>query len=385
MSRRTGTLLRPDTRLLRPARDAFGCRRVPCQTASRKLDRGRNASARSQWEHPILDSVDVPPILQRHPALRWLAPIGIAGVAVFAATGALTSNASSSQSLPATTPAALLAAVQNPDVDGFSGTVVSHLSLGLPELPAIGNVGANSSFTSLLSGSHTMQVWYGGPERQRVALLSSTEETDVFRDGTDLWQWSSADRHATHAVLPAAPARPSTGSASPTTLPSLTPLALAHRALRAMEPSTRVQVVKNHNVADRSTYELVLTPRTSATKVGQVRISVDGQLKVPLGVQVFAHGASSPAVDVAFTSVAFGHQPERNFQFSPPADATVQQLDRGTGTAPAHGARGPRVTKIGSGWTTVVETRPGPRALATLRRTAVLRSLTPVRGTWGSG
>src|SRR3954470_1134697 len=134
---------------MRPDRDAVERRRMPCQTASRKLGRGGNASAPSQWEPPILDSVNVPPILQRHPALRWLAPIGIACVAGYAATGAFTSDASSSASLPATTPAALIAAVQNPDVDGFSGTVVSHLSLGLPELPAIGNVGANTSFTSL--------------------------------------------------------------------------------------------------------------------------------------------------------------------------------------------------------------------------------------------
>src|SRR4051794_16488043 len=286
---------------MRPDRDAVERRRMPCQTASRKLGRGGHASAPSQWEPPILDSVNAPPILQRHPALRWLAPIGIACIAGLAATGFFTPDASSSESLPATTPAALIAAVQNTDVDGFSGTVVSHFALGLPELPALGDVGDGTSFTALLSGSHTMQVWYGGPDRQRIALLGTTEETDVFRDGTQLWQWSSADPRAGHAGLPArppppapapagpappaAPAAPAPAATSPAPLASLPPLDLARRALRAMEPSTRVEVHKNHSVADRSTYELVLTPRTSATKIGQVRIAVDGQLKVPLGVE----------------------------------------------------------------------------------------------------
>src|SRR3954468_4839566 len=249
---------------MRPDRDAVERRRMPCQTASRKLGRGGHASAPSQWEHPILDSVDVPPILQRHPALRWLAPIGIACIAGLAATGFFTSDASSSESLPATTPAALIAAVQNTDVDGFSGTVVSHFALGLPELPAFGDVGDGTSFTALVSGSHTMQVWYGGPDRQRIALLGTTEETDVFRDGTQLWQWSSADRRAVHAVLPAVPAAPAPAATSPAPLASLTPLDLARRALRSMDPSTRVEVDKNHSVADRSTYDLVLTPRTAA-------------------------------------------------------------------------------------------------------------------------
>lgn len=384
---------------MRPDLDAVERRRVPCQTASRKLGRGGHASAPSQWEPPILDSVTEPPILQRHPALRWLAPIGIACVAGLAATGvftsaftsAFTSSASSAESLPATTPAALIAAVEKTDVDGFSGTVVSHLSLGLPALPAIGDVGGGTSFTALLSGSHTMQVWYGGPDRQRIALLGTTEETDVFRDGTELWQWSSADRHAVHAVLPAVAtgraAAPGTGSR----LASLTPLALARQALRAMEPSTRIEVDENHSVADRATYELVLTPRTPTTKVGQVRIAVDGQLKVPLGVQIYARGASSPAVDVAFTSVSFGHQPERNFRFSPPGGATVRELGRAHVAAkPADGADRASaadhpVRTFGTGWNTVVELRPGAKALAALRRTAVLAALNPVSGTWGSG
>jgi outer membrane lipoprotein-sorting protein len=380
---------------MRPDLDAVERCRVPCQTASRKLGRGGRASAPSQWELPILDSVNTPPILQRHPALRWLAPIGIACIAGLAVTGVFTSpftsSATSTKSLPATTPAALIAAVQHTEVDGFSGIVVSHLSLGLPELPALGTVGDGTSFTALLSGSHTMRVWYGGPDRQRIALQGSIEETDVFRDGTQLWQWSSADRHAVHAVLPAVGTDPAPAGTGPGALASLTPLALARQALRAMEPSTRVEVNGNHTVADRSTYELVLTPRTPTTKVGEVRIAVDGQLKIPLGVQVFARGATSPAVDVAFTDVSFGQQAERNFRFAPPDDATVREVGRvGVATKPVPGpdrATGPerRPRTVGTGWNTVVETHPGAKALAQLRRSAVLGSLTPVSGAWGSG
>src|SRR4051794_10670208 len=241
---------------LRLTRDPFGPCAAPCQTAIRKLGRGPNASALSQWEPPILDPVTAPPILQRHPALRWLAPIGIACVAGLAATGFFDSSASpSTGSLPATTPAALIAAVRQPQVDGFSGTVVTHLSLGLPELPNV--AGADStSFTSLLSGAHTMQVWYGGVSRQRVALLGSTDEADVFRDGRELWQWSSDDRSAVHAVLPSG----SAVSGPVGAVTDLTPLDLARQLLAAMESSTHVAVDQNHQVADRSAYDLVLTP-----------------------------------------------------------------------------------------------------------------------------
>jgi hypothetical protein len=327
--------------------------------------------------------VNAPPILQRHPALRWLAPLGVACVAGLAATGFFSSSASSNASLPATTPTALIAAVQKPQVTGFSGTVVSHLSLGLPDLPAFGGESSGgTSFSSLLTGSHTMQVWYGGVDRQRVALLGSTDETDVFRDGTDLWQWSSADRSALHAVLPAR----ASGGGVPAALSRATPLDLAQQALRAVEPTTRVDVEKNRTVADRSAYDLVLTPRTRDTKVGEVRIAVDGQTKVPLGVQILARGSSSPSVDVSFTTIVFGRQAERRFRFAPPAGAKVTELARSVGSgAGRHVGAAQKVTTTGSGWRTVATVRPGHKQLAALRKSPVLSSLTPVSGSWGSG
>jgi outer membrane lipoprotein-sorting protein len=328
--------------------------------------------------------VNAPPILQRHPALRWLAPVGVLCAAAMAATGLFQASASS-ESLPRTTPAALIAAVQRTEMPSFSGTVVTHLSLGLPELPAIGNTGDGTSFTSLLSGSHTLQVWYGGLDKQRIALLGSTDETDVFRDGTQMWQWSSADKVAVHAVLPAVPASASAPQASTS---SLTPAQVARSALGALDPTTRVQVRSDHSVADRSSYELVLTPRTHATKVGSVHIAVDGQTKVPLGVQVYARGSSTPSVDVGFTNIVFAHQPERNFQFSPPRGASVRQA--GTprvGTHPPASAAkdGPQVTRTGSGWTTVYGLHPGAAAITALRKNGVLNSLDAVSGSWGSG
>jgi outer membrane lipoprotein-sorting protein len=332
--------------------------------------------------------VNVPPILQRHRALRWLAPVGVVCVASLAATGVFNSRASSADhTLPKTTPAALIAAVKGSSVSGFSGTVVSHLALGLPDLPSIGQVNDGTSFTSLLSGSHTLQVWYGGPQQERVALLGSTDETDVFRDGTELWQWSSAERRAVHVVLPAR-SRPSAPVALPSSLASLTPQQLARKMLAAMSPSTKVQVATEHAVADRAAYDLVLTPRTSDTKVGLVRIAVDGQTKIPLGVQVYPRQASSPAIDVSFTNIVFGAQSDRNFRFSPPSGATVTEVNGHQHSAPPTVATPPAHRKVkvhGSGWTAVVDASSGAKSFDALRHHSVLNSLTPVAGTWGKG
>ncbi|WP_460604958.1 LolA family protein [Jatrophihabitans fulvus] len=340
--------------------------------------------------------MNVPPLLQRHPSLRWLAPLAVLGVAGLAATGVFRAQATADD-LPGTTPKALIAAVQAPEATGFSGTVVSRLSLGLPDLPMLDTGGSGSSALSLLSGSHTLQVWYGGPEQQRIALLGATDETDLFRSGRQVWQWTSADRTAVHAVLPDRPQeRTRPAVPLPSSPASMTPTGLARDLLRNLDPTTAVTVKDNRRVANRSAYELVLRPRTAATRVGAVHIMVDGRTKVPLGVEVYPRGSGTPAVDVAFTSIRFQRPPSTYFSFTPPSGATVREAEPGSlrgalprlrTTAPAGGPSGrPRVTSSGSGWTTVLRVDSGATgATRALARSGFRDAFTRVSGTWGKG
>lgn len=290
--------------------------------------------------------------------------------------------------LPRTTSAALLGDVQAASVSGFSGTIVAQLSLGLPSLPGIAGAGSDSgsgeaSVAGLLSGSHTMRLWYGGADRQRLALLGVTSETDVFHFGRDLWQWDSETHVATHTTLPAMPAS-APAVPFPAETGSLTPQQLAARALAAVRPSTDVTLGANRVVADRSAYELVLTPRDPASRIGSVRIAVDGDTKLPLGVQVYARGGSSPAIDVAFSSVSFKTPSAEYFRFTPPPGAKVRKEAPPAVTAAPAGRTAPALSTVGSGWTSVVEYRATPGELASLGGGA-LTTLPRVSGTWGHG
>ncbi|WP_375501421.1 outer membrane lipoprotein carrier protein LolA [uncultured Jatrophihabitans sp.] len=320
--------------------------------------------------------MNVPSVLTRHRALRWLVPAGIGGI-VAVASVVLQTDTTQSRGLPRMTPAALLADVQAAPTTGFSGTVLSRVSLGLPELPSLGGgSGDRTPLTALLSGSHTVQVWYGGADEQRVALLGALDETDIFRSGRQLWLWNSSDRVAQHAVLPARPASDPIASAAPTVSPS----ALASQVLAAVSPTTQVQVRTGERIADRNAYELTLTPRTSATRVASVQISVDASTKLPLAVRVYARGSSSPSIDVAFTSVRFTAPATTFFTFSPPSGAAVRPLEVGADIARMVGT-GTRV--VGSGWTRVVEL--DTRKAVNVSHGELKQLLTPVSGRWGSG
>jgi outer membrane lipoprotein-sorting protein len=316
--------------------------------------------------------------------LRWAAPLGavVLLVGVGPAVTAITADAHGS--LPPRTAAQLLADVHGAKLQALSGTVVETSDLGLPALPSVGGRGGDSaSFSSLVSGSHTMRLWYAGPDRVRLALLGQLGESDLVRDGSDVWAWSSSDNAATHWTVPAGrDAGPM--AADPPGGTAMTPQQAAEAAVKAIEPSTRVSTDPTAEVAGRPAYQLDLVPRDPRSLVGSVRIAIDGATHVPTRVQVFARGATSPAFQIGFTSFSTATPPDSTFAFEPPPGATVKQgttpTQRPHGTHHADSSGGPGV--VGKGWTTVVVAHVGT---ATSGLPAALKSLPVVSGSWGTG
>ena len=337
-----------------------------------------------------LPPVAVPPVRSSHRrALRWLVPAGAAGVVALLASGVL--SASANTNLPPRSAAQLLAAVGNSKVAGFSGTVVEKASLGLPELPDLGGASSSGSANvlGLLSGSHTVRVWYAGENRQRIALLDKLGEQDLFRNGRQVWQWNSDTRTATHMTLPSG-----ADVRTPDTLPSITPDEAAQQALSLIEPSTTVTTDRAAVVAGRAAYVLVLTPKDSRSRISSVRISVDGKTMVPLGVQVYAKGSDRAAFDVAFTRFNDSVPSDDNFNWTPPPGASVKQAPATKHVAAGLPAgkslpAGSSMSTIGSGWTTVVKVTgvPSLTELGKAGNTAglLVGVLPQVKGSWGTG
>jgi outer membrane lipoprotein-sorting protein len=314
-------------------------------------------------------------------------PLAAAGAVAVIASGVFSADAKSN--LPAESAAQLLASVGQARVAAFSGTVVEKASLGLPDLPGLsqssGVSGSQTNLLGMLTGSHTLRVWYGGETQQRVSLLTPLGEQSIFRNGRDLWQWNSDTRQASHTVLPA-----DAGSTTPSDLPTLTPPEAAQQALALLDPSTLVNTDHTGVVAGRSTYTLVLTPKDTRSRVGEVRISVDGKTKTPLGVQVIGRDSQKVALDVSFTRVEFGVPDADNFTFRPPASVHVVQAPALTGTAGQfQQASHSDVKTIGSGWTAIGEITGVPSisqlAGSDPESASVLRAMPAVSGAWGKG
>jgi len=330
--------------------------------------------------------VQIPRLSRR---ARWAVPAGALVITGGVLAGSLISVAQAAPGLPAKTPAQLLAEVADSTTPPLTGTVVETASLGLPALPATGNP---TSLSSLLTGSHTVRVWYASSAHFRLAVPESLSESDVIRDGSTAWLWQSTLNQVTRYTLPAHPAKDQTVPKQP-----LTPQQAAQQVLAAVGPTTTVSVASNVTVAGQPAYALVLAPKDARSLVGQVQIAIDGRNGVPLRLQVFARGASTPAFQVGYTAIQFVAPAPADLSFTPPPGSKVTRENlSGDG---AKGQATPGFSTIGSSWLTVLKlpssalTPSGPAAqgkgpsadnsAAVLR--AMLAAATPVHGAWGSG
>ncbi len=289
---------------------------------------------------------------------RWVVPAGVVAAVVGVGIASAITVAQAAPALPARTPAQLLAAVagDHTGLPPLTGTVVETAALGIPQLP--GSQDPNS-ITSLLAGSHTLKIWYAGPQKLRLAAPVQLGETDLIRNGTTAWMWQSNSDSVTRYLIPAGHGDHAREPVMPQA--PLTPQQAAQQVLKVAGRSTRVTTEANVTVAGQAAYQLVLAPKASGSQIARITIALDAQhLSVPLRVQVFAKGTASPVFQVGYTSISFVTPAASNFSFTPPPGAKVTTESLGlptgwTGYAPGQKPQGMTsgAQVIGKDWTAV--------------------------------
>ncbi|MBA3488133.1 MAG: hypothetical protein H0T78_01075 [Longispora sp.] len=338
-------------------------------------------------------------LFEKHPALRWAVPGAVVAVVLGAGSAVGMLSAAADDTLAPRTAAQLLADVRQAKFVGVSGTVRQSADLGLPQLPHPAGEGSFSP-VSLLSGNHTLRVWYAGPDKARVALMGTLGEYDLIRNGDDIWTWDSDKNEATHhrATEPGTHPMP-----APTATMPRTPQEAAEQLLKAVDPTTTVSADSSVKVAGRNAYELVLAPKDTGSLVGSVRIAIDGVERIPVRVQVFAKAAAAPAIEIGFTSVSFARPDDAQFVFTPPPGAKV--IEKGAGAERVPGGSVPDMPEadsqfrqepsiLGEGWTTVLVGKLPMKLIASEGEGAspegaqlgqIFNALPRVSGEWGSG
>jgi outer membrane lipoprotein-sorting protein len=454
--------------------------------------------------------------LRRFPGRFWWAPVGAVVAVAAVLAGTMLANASA-PNLPKRTPAQILLAMRHAKLPSAMTAVVTETAnLGIPALPAIAGLPSGLSATSLLTGTHTIDIWYAGPRHLRVALPVSFGETDLRVNGSQVWLWDSHGQQATHLILPDASAqsaifraapgpvavrvvpaklvpgkagrarqiapiirywkmrsakagkavpgpfgpgpvavclrpgvirvlRPGPGAVkvlhlkasrsaqaavpAPVAVPGSaalragTPVQAVNGLLAAIGPTTRVTVAGTTDVAGQPAYQLAISPKSPQSLIGRIVVAVDASSYLPLSLQVFARGSSSPAFSIGFTSITLGRPAMSNFTFTPPPGAHVKTVKlpaaghfaapgsaaigfpaarcllrnvqagsprpAGPGMLPFSAALPAGTTTFGQGWLTVAAIPAAAIAQGSRQAGAILGLLSkmaaPVHGSWGSG
>jgi outer membrane lipoprotein-sorting protein len=246
-------------------------------------------------------------------ALAAVLGLGVAGV--IAAAGA------PSLDLPAVSSSSLLVSAVRAAESGqpVSGSVTTHVDLGLPELP--GASAADPSGVAAFLGDQRFKVWHSS-DGARVAQLLPFAERAVIAGRSGLWTWNSVTATAVHTPLDPSVVR-SAARDVPRSLGD--PVALAGKLLDAVSREADVRVAPPADVAGRAAYVLRVTPTSATTKIGTIEVAIDAETRIPLRVQVFGRGQVSAAIDVGFRSVSFDPIDPTMFEFSPPPGTTVRQ------------------------------------------------------------
>ncbi len=301
---------------------------------------------------------------------------------------AMPASAGDKPSLPSVSAEDLVQSVLKAKPGAFDGTVKVSNDLGLP---SIGNAIPGASLMNIDSA----HIYSDGAGKARLAVVQGVNQETVVHDGTTVWDYSSKNNTATKVTIPADVAKQKGAGSEKLTDPT----AATTELLAKVRESSNVAVDGTATVAGRPAYELVLTPKpTERTLLREIRVSVDSQTRMPLGVSVLANGTTSPALQMTFSEIEFTAQPADLFNFTPPKGAKVQEktpsIDQKTKDLAQQAQQDTKL--YGDGWDTVVTGKlPADALNAAPKGDHQGRSADPkallsrfakhVSGAWGSG
>ena len=184
-------------------------------------------------------------------------------------------------------------------------------------------------------GTHTAKVEVAGASKARIAVLDSSAERDVIRDGRSVWVWNSktSTRHARDRL------RRRRREAGRRGARRRRPAALAQELLAKVDGTTAVSVDPAQPVAG---------PRRLHARAHAEDDRHDDRLGPDRGrrarpacrstCRCIARGATSPAFETGFTDISYAVPAASTFDFTPPSDAKVTTKTLTPGDRP-EGAR----------------------------------------------
>lgn len=173
----------------------------------------------------------------------------------------------------------------------YQGYAESDVSLDLPTLPDLSDV------ISLLDGTTDQYAWYRSPGQWRADVLTTASEEDTYQTGGGTYVWDYSRNLLTEVTGVQSVRLPRASD--------LLPPMLARRLLAyAGVAGNREYRLPSQRIAGIDAAGLRLVPASSQTTIGAVEVWADPASGLPVQVEVFARGASTPVLVTRFLEVS---------------------------------------------------------------------------------
>ena len=222
---------------------------------------------------------------------------------------------------PISAPDLLAKMAQSQDATAVSGDVAWHNGL-FGDLGSLAGSGmAQAPAQSPLTSDGSGRIWVSDAGAKVESQGSGGDQMVVLNKAQrTAWVYDYANNTAKKFdVTGKAPAETASPAPSPT---MVTPQAIT-AYLQQVARFATVEVAGQTKVAGQDTYLLRMTPVAKDTALGYVQAAIDGKTMLPLQVEVYAKGATTPVIKFGFTSVSYSNIDPSTFAFTPPAGTKV--------------------------------------------------------------
>ncbi|HEX3510887.1 MAG TPA: DUF2092 domain-containing protein [Solirubrobacteraceae bacterium] len=248
-------------------------------------------------------------------------------------------------------------ALAGPSVEGASARITfsNHLLEGASLAGGGDGSGGGGITSSPLVKGASGRLWIANDGRMRIELQSEQGDSQIFYDGHTLSLYDSSS-NTVYRYTPKAEAE--TGTHPDTSSHEPPSVAKIEEALGRLRKHVDVSEASPTDVGGQPAYTVRVSPKEAGSLIGGAELSFDADHGFPLRTAIYSSKSSSPVIELAATEVQYGPVDSSVFSFTPPSNATIEQIEppehqasSGSTTSPDnHGTlthHGEGVTSIG--------------------------------------
>jgi outer membrane lipoprotein-sorting protein len=285
--------------------------------------------------------------------------LGVSATALASALG--TGPTPPPKPLPEAIHDALTAGAGGNQIQGVSANIqlTDHLLEGA-NLASGGETGGGGGglATSPLATGGSGRMWITKEGRVRLELQAEKGDTQVLYDGHTVSIYDAASNTLYRYTVPPGKDHGSGTVNDAPTQHEVPTVAKIEEAISRLQ-HVNVSGATPSDIAGQAAYTVRVTPKESGSLIGGGELSWDATNGVPLRAAIYSSTSSSPALELAATSISYGPVDSSVFDFTPPANAKVEEIvlpkkDAAQPNDPsAHSGDHPHVTTQGQGITSI--------------------------------